>query len=142
MADLSPGNVAENEAIQTSDFSKLIDLGLLQLFGERTIVPMNGTIGTLAQAVAGLNGGVEGVIGSIAPEETSPAQTAHTVGSYLMYAGELYKVKTAIAVDDAIVTEGVNANVESTTLTHELENAGGALPFSVVNGMLCVTYEE
>ena len=31
--------------------SKLIDTSLLQLFGERTIVPLKGAIGTLAEAL-------------------------------------------------------------------------------------------
>ena len=111
-----------NTGIPTPDLSELIDLGLLQLFGERTIVPMLGTISTLGQAVSGLSNGLDGVESSIAPVETSPAQTAHAVGTYLMYAGELYKAKTAIAVGDTLT---VGTNIEKTTVIEVAGSGGG-----------------
>ena len=105
MADLS------NESI---DYSKLINLDLLQLFGERTIVPINGTIATLTQAVGGLSNGVEKISDSIAPEETSPAQTAHAAGVKIMFAGTLYKTKTNIAVGDTLTPD---TNIEAIKVT-------------------------
>ena len=56
MSDLSS---EVTEEVIAPDLSKLIDLGLLQLFGERTIVPINGTISTLALALAALEEEVE-----------------------------------------------------------------------------------
>ena len=129
--------MANSEEHSTPDLSKLIDLGLLQLFGQETIVPINGTISALTQAVAGLNTGIDKIANSISPEETSPAQTARTIGSYLIFAGDLYEVISAISVGD-VLTEG--QNIRKTTIAEKLEN--NDVGFSVQNGMLCVTYEE
>ena len=46
--------MAERGTPVTPDLSKLIDTSLLKVFGELTIVPMNGTIGTLARAMDAL----------------------------------------------------------------------------------------
>ena len=122
MADLS------NESI---DYSKLINLDRLQLFGERTIVPMNGTIATLAQAVGGLSNGVEKISDSIAPEETSPAQTAHAAGVKIMFAGTLYKTKTNIAIGDTLTP---TVNIEEIKVT-EITDAQSAQISNLANNV-------
>lgn len=129
--------MANPTANPTPDLSKLIDLDLLQLFGQETIVPINRTIASLAQAVAGLNTGLEKLADATSSEETSPAQAAHTIGSYLIYAGDLYKVISAISVGDTLTA---GTNIRKTTVAEELEN--NDVGFSVQNGILCVTFEE
>ena len=88
----------------------LIDTDGLTTFGQGTIVPLKGEVGKF--------------IGDIAPVENSPATAAHAIGDYIMYGGELYKVKTVISIGDTLI---VNTNIEAVTVAEALENAGTAI---------------
>lgn len=125
-----------------SDLSHLIDTTLLQTFGKETIVPMNGTIAALAAALNGLNDEVEGNAEMLAINEKSPALAAHAAGTYIIYAGEFYKVTRDIAIGD-VLTEGTN--ISKTTIAEELSKGGGGggdTGLSIVDGKLCVTYDD
>lgn len=63
------------------------------------------------------SGTVEDSIGSIAVIETSPATSAHAVGTYLVYNGKLYKVTSAISANEQLV---VGTNIVATTVGDEL----------------------
>jgi hypothetical protein len=64
------------------------------------------------------SGTVEDSIGSIAVIETSPATSAHAVGTYLVYNGKLYKVTSAISANEQLV---VGTNISATTVGDELK---------------------
>lgn len=100
----------------------LIDTDLLQTFGEGTIVPLKGAVGTLAA--------------DIAVVETSPTTAAHAQGDLLIYGGVLYKAKTAIAVGATLT---VNTNIEATTVATEVKNSGSAI---TVDSELSTTSEN
>ena len=55
--------------------------------------------------------------GNFAQIETSPATSAHSVGDYIIYNYQLYKVISAIAVSDSLV---VNTNIESANIIDNL----------------------
>lgn len=67
--------------------------------------------------VDGLIGGVLGKFATI--ESSSTASKAYSVGDYLVYDGDLYKVTTAIASGGTITP---NTNVEQTTVGAEIAN--------------------
>jgi len=52
--------------------------------------------------------------------EVTPSTHAYSVGDYLIYDGDLYKVLTAIAVDDALVTSGSGQNIGQVKAMTEL----------------------
>lgn len=62
---------------------------------------------------------VQNAIGSIAVIETSPATSAHAVGTYLVYNGKLYKVTSAISANEQLV---VGTNIVATTVGDEISN--------------------
>ena len=68
-----------------------------------------------------LKDGQDNIVTSIAPVEVSPAEAAHAVGDYIEYGGVLYKVKAAIAVNDALV---IDTNIELTTVAEAMKNVG------------------
>ena len=55
--------------------------------------------------------------GSIAQIEISPSTHTYSVGQYLIYTGQLYKVKAAISVGESL---NVGTNIEATTVMAEL----------------------
>lgn len=57
-------------------------------------------------------------------QSSTTASKEYSVGDLLIYNGTLYKVTTAIAQGGTIVTSGVNANVESTTIEELMNNLG------------------
>ena len=63
------------------------------------------------------SGAVTPLYSSIAGIETSPAQWAHTAGSFLYYSGGLYKVKAAIDEGDTLT---VGTNIERVTVSDVL----------------------
>ena len=63
--------------------------------------------------------GIESDIATIEP--TSTASQAYTVGEYLFYDWEFYRVTSAISQGDTIVTSGASANVEEVTVGGELK---------------------
>lgn len=71
-----------------------------------------------ASDVAVGSGTVEDSIGSIAVIETSPATSAHAVGTYLVYNGKLYKVTSAISANEQLV---VGTNIVATTVGDEIK---------------------
>ena len=60
-------------------------------------------------------------------ENTSTASKAYAVGEYFIYNNQLYKTTNAIAQGGTIITTGVNANVESVTITDEISDVVDAL---------------
>ena len=70
-----------------------------------------------------------GGIGSLAMIESSPATANHSAGSYLVYDGVLYKVRSAIAAGETLVP---GTNITATTAGAELT--------SLNNGLTNVTY--
>lgn len=64
-------------------------------------------------------------------EPTTTASKAYAVGDYFVYSGQLYKVTTAIASGGTIVTSGVSANVEATTVADEL-GGGSQSPIAIL----------
>ena len=58
--------------------------------------------------------------GAIAPDETSPAGSAHAVGDYFFYNGDLCRAKTAIAQGDTLV---LNTNYETAVVGENLGKA-------------------
>lgn len=83
---------------------------------------------------------VEGEINqSIAPEYSTSA--TYAVGDPVMYKGQLYRCKVAIATAEAWTAahwEASKTAVEISALKEDLN----AIGLSVVDGKLCVTYEE
>lgn len=71
-------------------------------------------------------------------ESTSTSFKAYAVGDLLYYEGVLYKVTTAIAQGDSIVTTGASANVEATTVTDALKSG----TISDVEDMFNGTWED
>ena len=134
--------MADSNAVEnTTDLDELINLDRLVQFGRGTILPIEATVVSLTGAVSGLSNELDGLENNIAPTEVSPAESEHTVGSYLFYNGNYYEVTKAIAIDDTL-TEGTN--IEHTTVSDQLGQGGGTtdIGLSVVGGQLCVTFEE
>lgn len=74
------------------------------------------------------SGTVEDSIGSIAVIETSPATSAHAVGTYLVYNGQLYKVTSAIAVGETLT---VGTNISATNVADALDSLSDSLIKSI-----------
>lgn len=58
-------------------------------------------------------------IGNIATIESSPATQAHSVGEYIVYNSQLYKVISAISANDNLI---VDTNIEATSVGNELND--------------------
>ena len=56
----------------------------------------------------------------IAASEEATATAAHAIGDKFMLNGQLYKATSEIAIGDTIITDGVDANCEITTMTEEI----------------------
>lgn len=56
---------------------------------------------------------------AVANIEVSPAESAHSVGDYIIYNGIQYKVTSAIAIGDSLV---INTNIEAETLDTRINN--------------------
>ena len=56
---------------------------------------------------------------AVAYVEVSPAESAHSVGDYIIYNGIQYKVTSAIAIGDSLV---INTNIEAETLDTRINN--------------------
>ena len=65
-----------------------------------------------------------GGIGSLAMIESSPATANHSAGSYLVYDGVLYKVRSAIAAGETLVP---GTNISATTAGAELTSLNNGL---------------
>lgn len=65
-----------------------------------------------------------GGLGSLAVIEASPARTNHSVGTYLVYDGMLYKVTRAIAAGEDLV---VGTNISATTAGAEIVSLNNGL---------------
>jgi hypothetical protein len=65
-----------------------------------------------------------GGIGSLAMIESSPATANHSAGSYLVYDGVLYKVRSAIAAGETLVP---GTNITATTAGAELTSLNNGL---------------
>ncbi len=128
-------------AVSSDD--KLITLSLLQQFGREEVVPIRKVVSLLSLAVSGLNDEVDDISAATAPTEVSPAASPHAVGAYIIYGGTMYMVLEAIEVGDTLT---VGENITATTvggrikaIEDELDTRGR---FTVVDGCLCITYEE
>ena len=64
------------------------------------------------------------LVGSVAQIETSPATASHTVGQYLVYNGQLYKVTAAISVGETLV---VGTNIVATSVGSEISDLNSDL---------------
>ena len=63
---------------------------------------------------------IDDMQGNIAVIESSPATSAHAVGTYIVYNGILYKVTSAISANEQLV---VGTNISATNVGSELVNA-------------------
>lgn len=72
-----------------------------------------------ASDVALGSGTVEDLAGSIATIETSPATANHSVGEYIVYNGQLYKVTSAITAGTTLT-----GKISATTVDTELNEIG------------------
>lgn len=73
-----------------------------------------------------------GGIGSLAMIESSPATANHSVGSYLVYDGVLYKVRSAIAAGETLVP---GTNITATTAGAELTSLNNGLTWKYHRGL-------
>ena len=65
---------------------------------------------------------------NIAPVETSPATSAHTAGTQIIYNGVLYDVTADIAANDALATTGAGANIAAADdVSEQISNVKNAL---------------
>ena len=65
---------------------------------------------------------------NIAPVETSPATSAHTAGTQIIYNGVLYDVTADINANDALATTGAGANIAAADdVSEQISNVKNAL---------------
>ena len=70
---------------------------------------------------------------NIAPVETSPATSAHTAGTQIIYNGVLYDVTADINANDALATTGAGANIAAADdVSEQISNVKNALSDEVV----------
>lgn len=81
---------------------------------------------------------------NIAQVETSPATSAHTAGTQIIYNGVLYDVTADIAANDVLATTGAGANIAAADdVSEQISNVKQALSdlgLTVVDGKLCAVY--
>jgi hypothetical protein len=80
-----------------------------------------------------------GGIGSLAMIESSPATANHSAGSYLVYDGVLYKVRSAIAAGETLVP---GTNITATTAGAELTSLNNGLTWESVTGFNNDKFDE
>lgn len=68
---------------------------------------------------------IETIAGNLAMIESSPATTAHVVGEYIVYNGQLYKVTAAIASGQTLT---VGTNISAITMSGEFGTVSQATP--------------
>ena len=71
-----------------------------------------------AKPLAGANG--VAAQNEIAPVEVSPSGHPYSVGDFLTYNGDFYRVTAAIAVNDALATTGAGANITASNVAEAL----------------------
>lgn len=79
---------------------------------------------------------IQNILGDFAPIESNPVSKAYSVGQYLIFNGNLYKVITNIAQGGTLV---VGTNVQATTVNNELTSLGGAAYQNVANNLTTTT---
>lgn len=79
---------------------------------------------------------IQNILGDFAPIESNPVSKAYSVGQYLIFNGNLYKVTTNIAQGGTLV---VGTNVQATTVNNELTSLGGAAYQNVANNLTTTT---
>lgn len=62
---------------------------------------------------------IETIAGSLAMIESSPATTAHVVGEYIVYNGQLYKVTAAIAAGQTLT---IGTNIEASNIINAVNS--------------------
>ena len=136
-----------------ADLSKLIDLSLLQTFGEGTIVPINHTIALLSV-------GVKALADAEIPSEAGASGLRYYNG-LLQYSTSSYAQVTPVGdenpseegwyiIDDGeyVPTEDIEVASGTTYYSvmytwHTIETGGGSdLGLVVSNGKLCVVYDD
>lgn len=71
---------------------------------------------------------------NIAPVETSPATSAHTAGTQIIYNGVLYDVTADINANDALATTGAGANIAAADdVSEQISNVKQALTDKVTD---------
>ena len=83
-----------------------------------------------------LQSAIQNILGDFAPIESNPVSKAYTVGQYLIFNGNLYKVTTDIAQGGTLV---IGTNVQATTVNNELTNLGSAAYQGVANNLSTTT---
>ena len=83
-----------------------------------------------------LQSAIQNILGDFAPIESNPVSKAYTVGQYLIFNGNLYKVTTDIAQGGTLV---IGTNVQATTVNNELTNLGAAAYQGVANNLSTTT---
>jgi hypothetical protein len=74
-----------------------------------------------AERASGYVSDLAGYLNNFAPSETSPAESAHSTGTYIVYGSQLYKVTADIAVGDTLA-EGTN--IDAVTVNEVMEIIG------------------
>ena len=78
---------------------------------------INGTIQIINDNISTIENNITTIQNNFADSETSPSTHSYSVGQYLVYNRQLYKVKTAISVGENLV---VGTNIETTSVGDEL----------------------
>lgn len=75
-----------------------------------------------AEQASGYVNDLAGYLNNFAPVESSPAESEHSAGAYIVYGSQLYKVTADIAVGDTLA-EGTN--IDAVTVNEIMEIIGG-----------------
>lgn len=99
--------------------------GLAKAAGDSTQSASSNAVGTYTDDAKGKIQSMLGISGLIATDEsTLTASKSYAIGERFLVKGALYKATAAIVQGTSIVTTGVNANCEATTVDEELASAG------------------
>lgn len=90
--------------------------GTEQIFPKTKTQAIYNTDGTL------LSETLDDLYGSFATIESSPTTTSHSVGEYILYEGQVYKVTSVIASGDSLV---VGTNISAVNLGDQISTLNG-----------------
>lgn len=77
---------------------------------------------------------IDAVAGDIATIETSPTQSSHAAGEFLLYEGRLYKVTSAISAGGSLI---LGTNVSAANIGNEIKSLKDLLdrfPYVIIEG--------
>lgn len=104
--------------------------GTEQIFPKTKTQAIYNTDGTL------LSETLDDLYGSLATIESSPTTTSHSVGEYILYEGQVYKVTSVIASGDSLV---VGTNISAVNLGDQISTLNGQV--STLNSKITSLYE-